>query len=543
MDVMRGLVTIFVCIVCVWGSMAAEGRSFDRQRAADLLTRGDQWRIRESYDSALVAYRDVANMYRADLNREGKELCLRGILGSCDANLRLGRYATALDDLLMAEEICTEEGFDDSEVNLSYGMFYIVLCAQTDSKAYLRMGVPHIKRAFAGARRSGNVRLMSRSFYDLLMAYGALRDESVIRDEERMLRDEIAKRDDAGLRTRLVHLNGLRAMIGKRWGDAERSLDSVAAYYGKEGMSARGRAAALRDKAFVMGYGGKWKEGLATLEEALEISRRCDQKDLRLSCLNTRWIIAGLAGDTALYGSTRREAKALQDSLESYVVGGDIMEVENMKTRKELQRKITLSGLRNKMMGWIIAGVAAVAVVVTWLMVLLWRKNRMLRQRADMLRERMREMYRKEREEREETEEYDEAVRLDESGEEGSRRKYEGSTLTEGQKREIYASIKDVLNTDAVFGQDFSLNTLAEATGRHARAVSQVINEMAGCNFSTLVNGIRIREACRRMDSAEYSNWSIEGIAESVGFNSRKVFSSNFRKVTGLGIREYRQKG
>lgn len=119
--------------------------------------------------------------------------------------------------------------------------------------------------------------------------------------------------------------------------------------------------------------------------------------------------------------------------------------------------------------------------------------------------------------------------------------KYKASTLSDNDKKTIETAIKRALLSDKIYSGDLSLNGFSELVGWPARAVSQVINEVFGCNFSTLVNRARIVEACRRLDMPEYSWWSIEGIAASVGFKNRTTFSSNFRRFTGLGIREYRR--
>lgn len=76
--------------------------------------------------------------------------------------------------------------------------------------------------------------------------------------------------------------------------------------------------------------------------------------------------------------------------------------------------------------------------------------------------------------------------------------------------------------------------------GRHPKTLSQVIRCHCGCTFPTLVNRRRITEACRRFDSPEYANYSAEGIGQSVGYGSRTTFTTNFRKITGLTVREYR---
>ncbi len=70
--------------------------------------------------------------------------------------------------------------------------------------------------------------------------------------------------------------------------------------------------------------------------------------------------------------------------------------------------------------------------------------------------------------------------------------------------------------------------------------MSQVINDLIGTNFPSLLNSHRINEACRRLlDVKNYGGLTIEAIAESLGYKSRSNFSKNFKKHTGLNPKEY----
>lgn len=86
-----------------------------------------------------------------------------------------------------------------------------------------------------------------------------------------------------------------------------------------------------------------------------------------------------------------------------------------------------------------------------------------------------------------------------------------------------------------VFSEDFSLNRLAELVGSNSKYVSRAINSCKQCNFNVLLNDYRIKEACRRlMDTDTYGNYTIEGIANSVGYKSRSNFTSIFKESVGL---------
>ena len=85
---------------------------------------------------------------------------------------------------------------------------------------------------------------------------------------------------------------------------------------------------------------------------------------------------------------------------------------------------------------------------------------------------------------------------------------------------------------------------LAGHVGCSPKYLSQIINEEYGCNFNTFINGYRIREAARRLTAGgEWSRFTIEAIANSVGFRSRSTFVSLFKQTTGLTPSEYRKRG
>lgn len=102
--------------------------------------------------------------------------------------------------------------------------------------------------------------------------------------------------------------------------------------------------------------------------------------------------------------------------------------------------------------------------------------------------------------------------------------------------------IEDALQSKEIYDKSFSLATLAKLCGSNQKYVSHVVNRKYKCNFQTLVNRLRIHEACRRIDNKRvYGHYSIEGIADSVGFNSRGAFCAAFKKFIGIGAGEYRK--
>lgn len=114
--------------------------------------------------------------------------------------------------------------------------------------------------------------------------------------------------------------------------------------------------------------------------------------------------------------------------------------------------------------------------------------------------------------------------------------KYQTSNLNEENRQRIVDALVRVMDKEKAFcSPDFSLGRLAELIGTNQAYLSQVINECHGKSFTEYVNEYRIREVCNRLlDTAGYGNYTIEAIAESVGFGSRSTFSRTFRKITGI---------
>ena len=114
--------------------------------------------------------------------------------------------------------------------------------------------------------------------------------------------------------------------------------------------------------------------------------------------------------------------------------------------------------------------------------------------------------------------------------------KYASSSLDDKESRRIAALILEAMaDTELITDSRFTMEVLSEKIGCPYRYVSQVVNEAFGKNFRSLLNEYRVKEACLRLaDTEKYGSYTIEAVAESVGFNSRSNFSVTFKKITGL---------
>lgn len=114
--------------------------------------------------------------------------------------------------------------------------------------------------------------------------------------------------------------------------------------------------------------------------------------------------------------------------------------------------------------------------------------------------------------------------------------KYHSSNLNEEGRKHIERRIEKVMEETTEFcSMDFSLDRLAEIVGSNSKYVSQVINDSYKKNFNAFVNSYRIQLARERLiDVEKYGNYTIKGIAESVGFKSPTTFINVFKKTVGL---------
>ena len=113
--------------------------------------------------------------------------------------------------------------------------------------------------------------------------------------------------------------------------------------------------------------------------------------------------------------------------------------------------------------------------------------------------------------------------------------KYAGSALTEEQKEEIRKAIISLMEKEKLYTDiDITINSLSGLLSTNSAYISQVVNEKFGQNFNNFINEYRIKEARRLLSDKDNQNYTIEFIANSVGFRSISAFNNAFKKYTGI---------
>lgn len=105
--------------------------------------------------------------------------------------------------------------------------------------------------------------------------------------------------------------------------------------------------------------------------------------------------------------------------------------------------------------------------------------------------------------------------------------------------RGIMERLRVLLEQEALYlDPDLNLARLSRRLSMPVKAVSTAINRETGENVSRLVNGYRIAEACRQLDSGA----SVTDVIYASGFNTKSNFNREFKRVTGRAPSEWRDR-
>jgi len=120
--------------------------------------------------------------------------------------------------------------------------------------------------------------------------------------------------------------------------------------------------------------------------------------------------------------------------------------------------------------------------------------------------------------------------------------KYKKSSLLEEQKDLLLTKVKNELSENRYFANNMaSVSGLAKNIGESSHHVSQVINEKMNKSFFELLAWYRVEEAKRIIVEDEQKKYTIEELADEVGYNSKSSFNNAFKKFSGQTPSEFRK--
>jgi AraC-like DNA-binding protein len=123
---------------------------------------------------------------------------------------------------------------------------------------------------------------------------------------------------------------------------------------------------------------------------------------------------------------------------------------------------------------------------------------------------------------------------------ETEKKKYQKSGLSSDASENLHRELKLLMTSEKPFREsELSLADLAKRLNTQPNYLSQVINEREGKNFYDYINTLRIEEFKRLVDNPDSKKYTLLGLAQECGFNSKSSFNRYFKKVTGKSPSEF----
>jgi AraC-like DNA-binding protein len=115
------------------------------------------------------------------------------------------------------------------------------------------------------------------------------------------------------------------------------------------------------------------------------------------------------------------------------------------------------------------------------------------------------------------------------------------SGIKEEKKTEIQQKLLALMEAKKLYTDSLiSVGKLSKLIGEPSYIISQVINEKMEASFYDWIAQYRVEEAKRLMADSKTGQYTVEQIAEEVGYNSKSAFNKAFKKFTGQTPSEFR---
>lgn len=502
---------------------------------SDSIARLSWWYVLAGHnDSASMCYSYITNRFTAHGMPQSEvkaAIYSHAMLGQ-QYQFEYFDYPAAYVNLRKAEELSRERsgGYMLWSIRSLTSSLYRT-CGQLSHNPGLEArALTMMKADFDSCLQAGAAREMLSIFQN--MASIALADDSISAIEPQLKAYETSQLGDSlpqGAFCR-EYAKALRAYQDQRWNEAAAVFDRMAAILPPGVDTARYRVMIMSGKANVYHRSGNYEALFRTLDEAEEASRRDSIFDVE------SYISKGYAQAYEVMGDSLRAKdwwlRYYRQEQERHP--SSEIDLQNLETRYQLgetTQKIKwlfAEQRRNRTMLVMVSILLVMSLAFIGYYVHNVRKQRRQQQYLYLLN---RNLLRRE----------DQILLTTPPDEEPQPGKYAQSTLSETDKRELMDKINRVMRTSAeVFSEGFRIENLASLVKTSTRNVSQVINELAGCNFNLMIQEVRIKEACRRMETPGIGDrFTTESIGRDVGFKSRTNFIAAFKRVTGLTPAQY----
>ncbi|GMN11124.1 helix-turn-helix domain-containing protein [Croceitalea sp. MTPC9] len=120
--------------------------------------------------------------------------------------------------------------------------------------------------------------------------------------------------------------------------------------------------------------------------------------------------------------------------------------------------------------------------------------------------------------------------------------KYKGSKLNKEQVKNYKTALLDAMQRKALYKDPkLSIHKLSQELSIPRQYISEVLNIHFGKSFQDFVNEYRVEEFVKNLENDQYDHFTLFGLANEVGFNSKSTFNAIFKKHKGLTPSQFKK--
>lgn len=483
-----------------------------------LMEEGRGYFEKREAGKALSRFLIVAERYQDNSGKEQKELSIRALNNAgCVYKYLYYDYPQAFEYFTRAYNLCEESGYDSFLpvilVNLGdllndYGVTY-------NSQSVLEEAENLFNDCFVRSVDNKNWELMTTAFFNLSNI-----NYDIDLDKYKEIFSPEIPSDTPDIEFVRLQYNGIKALQEGKYANARENFERQLNVINTQWEAGRDSICVYLNIAETYKDEKQYDKQLEYLKSALE--RATDDEFVELEVEVARQLADCYKnlGDSIEYERYHDLYLEKREEMHNARLAsiGELKYISDLRREEANARE---ANVKNRILGIVILGLAIILTIIVIASILIWRKNKALKRTNHILYEKYNLLLGTEDEHKEE--------------------KYAKSNLDITKKEELIEKIKEVMNdASQISRDDFTSKELAQLVGSNTTYVSQVINETYGVSFSTQLSTSRVKLVCRRIsEGTQYDNFTIEGIANSVGFKSRTAFINAFKREVGLTPSQY----
>ncbi len=484
---------------------------WNRLPSDSLFSLGQQYYEQEKLDSALICFTISGNKSESATTIKEKSTCVKSLILSARLYFIYYEYDKACDQLIRAIKLCDEEQMSENltGIYMEQGALMMTYAQQRPKEDNFKQAEEAYRKAFWQAVKHQQYASAMTAFFNLgNRLYGTMRLDE--------MRDELAAFNQLNIPPTETSYHYIQNFYHALCNIANNDFAEARKYFHRQITDdlkeyrtniLKFQVYANLTKSFVLE--NNLDSAIYYEEKMFELASTNDMKDAKSLAASVLANLYAQQGDSLKSSEYSIIALQLKDSLLSV---NNLDEVKSLNFIRQLhEEEAKVNQYKNKTTWLTIIQLTLFILLIIggYLGYRLFKRHRMMKIKISR-----------------------------------PTIKYENSTLEESVKQELKDKITHVLtDTGVIYNQDFCLSQLADMCNSKSKYVSQVINELYNQNFTSLINSLRIEEACRRMkDKETYGSWTLEGISQSVGFKSRVTFYNAFKKHAGMNPSEYAER-